>query len=1147
MLKSRHKALFLYIRDSHLLKGENMFVFCEDFKRYDENYKPYGIDIEACSTLWHKHIRADVDGMAIATCGNKYFLKAPSVSTYSAEYEFSFNYISNSAAITLYSGYERVDRSGYEIVLFWNGEEEQLYVTLRTLLEDRTDTEVKRSVKSTFSPMRDKTATVTLTVNEESISIASTGSDDVIFFAPSKMGEVGFGRPNYIGEVIFRKAKIAADLEIKTVAAPVKVEIPLNEGGSMPLTVEYELYECCECRYLKATLDGGPQYRQNYKYYDPEGTREQYIVEHWYITKPYVTYGKNRFYLSMGEINTSDGLHWKGILDVYLGMVEFPVTVTFPVGREESDYGFGYENLRVEGYLNQNGKAEYSFSKNGEYLGEVSSPDTFTLLSPENKCAVSMIEDTVYEAESVREHFRRSHFFAEGESIDFAIKTNTDKKYITYKAELRTVYDELIEPLTVDKEGKITHAPMPVGVYRIHLFVYYGDEILTELDTVFEVFDKEGKKCPPLEAGLPVLFSMPNEQKYLDRDRFDPWSPPKAYNAEHFYALSTFVGYVAERKRVWEVVRKFGRELYSWCNRRSYGSREAADYKKHTDLIKNSKYIAYPQKYEWDSMRSDFMARCYWPEMTELCALLDKFLDERVGAREKLGLARGGKVTQEVVDNLYKYYQHEWYDYACAAITEELRSVNKSLTELNPNWKRAHYGPVTVYGAMLRSYPLSRSYGFNVSDFLSDEMYTGFCQLEDYPSSCAYQTLRGAFTVGTLLAKFPRLVIHPEQYTSSRGGCIDGHVKHANPPLGKCDIPIWFNTTHAREFVYNAAVKTPDGYRFWDTYGFMHRDLPECEDDYFVKNWKHVISHKPKSLMKSPVFFAEFPESEDLYETEFIPDKKRHVVYNVSEEGIAHLYEVSRLFGLPMGSFASWEALDTLTKDDTDLIILPTTVGLSEERLLKIRKLHSEGVALFATSRVDGLEDLFGVEYAPEKKKFFTVEALGESEDVYPFTEAFNYKSSGAEVRMRASGNPVYFTYGKTALLNLAAYSVGRTHFKEHPYLGRATNSDLYYKVTAELLRELTSPLAVSDGSCGITLFNDESGNELLLAIDYSRHDPSELERKREYKITLNLDYTDCVSLDGKPVRKLISEKGRLDGIVVTLRQHESALIKLIR
>ena len=101
-------------------------------------------------------------------------------------------------------------------------------------------------------------------------------------------------------------------------------------------------------------------------------------------------------------------------------------------------------------------------------------------------------------------------------------------------------------------------------------------------------------------------------------------------------------------------------------------------------------------------------------------------------------------------------------------------------------------------------------------------------------------------------------------------------------------------------------------------------------------------------------------------------------------------------------------------------------------------------------------------------------------------------------------------------------------------------------KTVKNLILELTSPIAISDGA-GITMLKDVSGNTILVAIDYSRHDQSELELERESVIRFNEgEYTDAESVTGIPMRKLISKSGRLDGIVITLRQHESAIIKLI-
>lgn len=1127
-----------------------MLLLQENFALYDEDYIPYGIEIEAASALWHKHVRPVKGGMAIAACGNKYLLKAPRLEACEMDFCFSFDFVTDFAGATLYFGYDKATRSGYALDICWDKKAKTVSYTLKTLCEDQSGAEQTKRTPTDFFPDASKKCRVSLTVDKDGCLVRVGEEEATRFQAPVKGGAIGFGRPNFTGEILCHSVTLSAELERSVLHGPVRVEIPLDEGATMPLNVTYTLFEIRNAHFLTATLDGGPQYREQYKYYDPSGTRGQYNEELIFMERPYVLYGEKRFYLSMDTLNTSGPLHWKGILDTYLDMKKLPFSITVPIEGDTANagLGFGYEGFFATGFASQAGRAEYNFSHDGAFLSKTVFPDTFRLRSPEKKHAASIIEDTVYEAEAVRAHFRRGHYFCEDEPILFTVEAHTDKKYITYKAELQNAFGEAMEALFVESDLRIMHAPLPVGVYRIALSVLYGGENLSVQSTVFEVYDKEGKRCPPLESGLPLLFSTPSEQKYLDRDKFDPWSPAEPKNSEHFYALCCFTGYVGERKRVWQAIKKFGRKWYAWVNFRTYGDAEGCDCKKHLDAIKNADYLGYPIPYAFNgSLRCDYMSEYFWNGSEALRDLLDAFLDGRESehAREKVGYVRGGRMTQECVDNLYKYYQHAWYAYAGAAIRTAVEEQNEILGAYNPCHKRAYYGPVTVYASMLRSYSLSRCYGFEISDYLSDTLYTGFCQLEDYPAACAYQTLRGPFAVGTVLSKVPRLVIYPEQYASDRGGCIDGHVKFANPPLGKYEIPIWYSTTHAREFVYNTAVKTADGYRFWDTYGFMHRDFDEAADDAFIRDWRYVRAHKPHAMKRSPIFFAEFAAEEDTYETDFVPDCGQHTVYNPSEEGVAHVYEVMRLCGLPMGAFAAWDALDTLRAEDTDLIVLPSTASLSEQRLQKLRRLHAEGVSLLAVSRVDGLEDLFGVSYAPQKERIYTLSADGKEETTYPYTEVFLYRSAGAEIKMTASGMPVFFKKGNAVLLNLAAYSVGRIHFKEHPYLGRATNSDLFYEVTERLLRTLVSPTAEANRA-GITLFEDEDGKDLLLAIDYSRHDPSEIQKEREYTVTLHGNYKNAVAVDGRPMRRLISESGRLDGITLTLRRHESALVWLI-
>jgi hypothetical protein len=263
-----------------------MFTFVEDFKRYDEKYKPYGIDIEAATHLWHSHIRPEKDGMAIAAPGNKYFLKVPSVKEYSAEFEFSFDYITDFAGAIIYFGFDRATSSGYELSVKWNKNDSAVTLTLVRLVSDGVAESKSETVPCSFFPSKGITASVKLALKGDTATVLASGCPEVKFSSIDSQGAVGFSRPDFIGEIIYKRVCFTADADERSLRPPVKVEIPLLEGGTMPLTVKYELFEVLGERYLRATLDGGPKDRPNYEYYDPEGTRGQYVVESWYMPRP---------------------------------------------------------------------------------------------------------------------------------------------------------------------------------------------------------------------------------------------------------------------------------------------------------------------------------------------------------------------------------------------------------------------------------------------------------------------------------------------------------------------------------------------------------------------------------------------------------------------------------------------------------------------------------------------------------------------------------------------------------------------------------------------------------------------------------------------------------------------------------------------
>lgn len=1121
-----------------------MYTFEEKFTCWDNDYKPYGIRIESCSDLWHKHARATENGYIVYCTGNKYLLDMPETESFNLSLDYSFNVLDVYAGISAFFGYNEVCHSGYELRAEWKKPERTLHLTVFEIKEERYAVVASAVLENVEFPIVKKIYTLSLHMKNGCLSIDASGTT-AHFELLAQSGMLGFSRPKFVGNVTFHSVFAQCDEVELSVRKTVNVTIPTVNGGTMPLEVEYKLFTANGKSYVTATLDGGPQYRdeKNYCPY-PVNRKGQYSVERWFMQKPYVRLQNKNYYFSMGEIRLTDPhLAWKALLYPLMNFVDLPVSVTVPVESENlNEVAFGYENLTVLGYRLQSGKNEFNFSADGEYLGETVFPDTFYLCSPKEKRAVKIIPERTFDYEIVKSHFERNHYFAEDEEICFTVFSSTDKKYITYEAELQNVFGEGIEKIEV-VNGVIKHSPLAVGVYRIHLTVNYGDKPLKEIDTAFEVFDETGERCAPLESGLPVLFSMPNEQQYLDRDPFDPWNSGKPANLEHFYSCSAFTGHVAEHKRTWEITKRFGRSWYVWLS--DHRTMIDHDLDKHTEILKNGDYIYYPSDYEWAVLRSDTFKDVYWRQMPKVAALLDEFLDGLEGAREKVGYIRGEKVTEEHITRLHKYYINDWYLLLKSRLAEAFKEQNRELKAVNPNFKRACYGPFNVYVSNMRTSKLAEFCGFETDEKLSDVIYTGFAQFEDYPFSCAYQTYRGAFGAGTTLVKAPNLVLYPEQYKSSSGGCIDGAVYFAHPPIGAYNMPDWFNTTLTREYVYNTARKTEEGFGYWNTYGFMKSDLTDEDIDPFIRDWKYVLRHPPRRPLRSAVYICEFDDGDNGFEEDF-PGWR--APYNISEEGIGYLYETSRLAGLPSGFFASWQTFLGVTAEDTDLIVLPSTVSAPKEALEHVRKLYSEGVSIIAVSRVDGLEDLFGVRYAPKEVHYYSIDGDGEHENVYPYTAVAGYEAVAAKASLYAEGTPIVFENGRTAIFNLSPAAIGRSYFFCKAENSRTSLSTLLRKNSIALMRDLSSPKAMAESvNCGITFFEDTKNNKMLLVIDYSDYDQEKQEIATEKTVLLkDCSYTNAEAVDGREIRCLRSENGSLDGIAISLRPHESALIRLL-
>ena len=1137
-----------------------MYIWNESFKTFDDSCQPYGITVE-CSTYYqHKLTRITENGYTVSCKGNRYFYNVPVICDFHTSLEYSFSYLSDSVGFSVIFRYDMRKRHGLEIDCTF--EDGKIIIGLYEISPLNRRLIGEKITKDYLPLSENKIYTLDFTADGSSVRGIIDGIE-FEFFGVLQLpaGCIGFSRNGFVGEIILHNAAVSTEEINETVIYSGKVEIPVLHGGNIPFTLDYSTVKRNEEYYIDYKFDGGAQYRENYPYYPRE--TGQYCVEQARLTNPYVRVyydddkekDSKKIYLKNGMLTTTDPeLHWRHLLDRFFDITTLPLYGSVKIDGVcgSMQIVFGYDYAHFEGYYVQaGGPIEFLYDMNSKLIKESPPPkiDYCEVLSPSGKAVMDIIPPDCYDIDAVRKHFESNHYFAENERINFELVFNTKKipEFITVTAELRDVYDDMISELDVHNAGNlhfsVAHAPLAIGCYRVVFKIYYGT-LLHEENTVFEVFDETGKKCPPIESGLPFIFSMPNEQKYLDRDSFDPWNPRPSCNMEHYYACVSFTGDIAVRKKTWELTKPLGRSWYVWLS----NHRTLTDYdcnaEDSIDIIKNADYIYYPVDGEWACLRHDLYTN-YFGTYNNLYILdiLNEFLDKKE-LREKIDYNKGGAIESRHITALHLVCMQEWYDYANKKITEAFYRNSEWLKSINPNIRRACYGPIPVYNARNKSYAFLKAFGYGNAEYLAKNIFTGFAQFEDYPSACAYQTYENTFAAMTLLLYCPELKLYPEQYKSSYGGCIDGAVFYAHPPVGRFHVPVYFNTTHAYEYVYNTAFRLADGFHYWKHRGFMRRDIPGDESEYFVRAWKHVVLHEPADQLKSTAFIADFFTGDDRYETLL----HNQIFYNINEENANYLYKSAKCAGIPTGFGLKWDVVRLLSADETDLIIVPSTKNAPREALDALRELYVSGVSLFAISDIDGLEDIFGV--APKqrenKRRVTTLSTEFEKENIYPYDAEFKYDANGAEILLYADGEAVLFLKDRAALLNTGAASLGREHHPDMFSIDRKSMSTLLETVCKKMMLRLSSPIAVSD-NCGISLFNDKNGKTLLLAIDYSPYGNKMIDREvTESTIVFNVDsFAGARSINNVDISALKDKNGILRQLLIKLRTHESAMIEL--
>ncbi|MBQ9082180.1 MAG: hypothetical protein IJY28_01615, partial [Clostridia bacterium] len=763
--------------------------------------------------------------------------------------------------------------------------------------------------------------------------------------------------------------------------------------------------------------------------------------------------------------------------------------------------------------------------------------------------------------DAVVEHFKYNHYFEASEQVRFTLEfaTTKDCDYFSAEAVIWDAYEtrRLAGCTVALTEGhrEFNHfpringyhilwadadfAPLPVGVYQIEFRILYGGQEYKRISHTFEVFDRYSDQNPALASGLPFAFSMPKEHKWLAHNSFDPWSPARSCDVEHYITCVTDTPIEAESRRIWTLLPLFKRQWFVWL-----GPRTCNDFRseRHQVVLRHADYAYYGM----DSGVEDWLGPCsIFPFRADLWEysrmrnpfqkrLLKEFFAVHPEAADVLHYTPTDKTMPvEVFERFMEIYHQQWKTLVVERTLDIFRTQNQELAALNPRLRRAMYGPIHTYvtpNLTAKTLPL---FGLPCDHRLSDTVFTGFAVLEDYPYACAYQPWRGAFLLMTLLPHVPGLRIYPEQYGGGMGGCIDGAVKFAHAPMGKYDLPVRHNASHTIEFVYNTPYLTRDGFRYWDTYGFHRSDRSPEEMRQEGAAWGHVVQSKPVRPLRTMAFAVDYTDPDDIFHSFSTGSGRRHALYNISEAGSGLLHECARIAGLPNGFGVRMQDFALLNRDNCDVLVLTSMADAAPETRNEIRRLYREGVNLVAVSDVAGLEDLFGVKPCSAHAQVTEIHDGTGTEYVYGMDAGFHYAPDGAQVLLTANdGLPVVLSTERTLLINTDVTALGCEDISK---ICVCNAPHFVGKLLPRLLRQeltrLSRPLAQGEDRVGVTLFETADGRIELMLTDYTPFDNLP-HNGREIAVRLNMEQLSDVHSSHTLF------VGRKNGIVREIRMH---------
>ncbi len=1161
-----------------------MFRLYENFSVCDDNKQPYSLETERHTAIDDLHARVENGVFGFHSIGNRFVFKTPSLAQVNISLRFGFTSLYEfSPNFHLLFHYNTQTWQGEGLRLIYHLDDS---VTLSYILLDKMRVEEKAAVTLRGIQMKEGDwyeLSVSITKGQLSGTLCGQSFS---FDVGDGCGAVAIERKNYIGSWLLDEVCITSeDVIEETMLLPKQtVSIPLTGGGDIPYQLTWQAQKENERSYVYLTLSGGTVTRPKNR----EDRPGQYVAERDILTAPYVllqngTQSQKIYFYNDRKILSDPNVYWD-CLKLYWQCPELPleqkVAISMDLLTDDLTITYGYESFEATGYMMQAiGATEYVFDRSGKLLYEGVTPGEsfYSIQSPADKKAVSFVPADCYDREAVLTHLKENHYFSIDEPITMTLQLHTrlNLDYVKVQAEIRDVYDRktlaTLSPSVTAAESllgyegidcMVQHAPMAEGVYRIAFVVFYGDSEYKRYSCVFEVYDEKSTVSPAVASGLPYVFSMPNEQKWLSRNTFDLWSPMPSCDAEHYISAVTDTPMEGERKEVWRMLPPFKREWFAWLQYRTCNDWEMEN---HMDVVKHADYLYYPAPVELYPLRNDLYLLQTYNYNPEIRGYLRKFLSENPAIAEQLSFDLGeeenaeklqmlvdetemdrteGGLTYDNLKELLDLCHEEWFSFVLDRLHQNFIDQNSEMKAINPNFKRAIYGPFNQYVSCTLSYHTIRSFGLIPDESLSRDVYTGFAVFEDYPYSCAYQTYRGAFGVMTTLLHVPKLVIYPEQYKGSFGGCIDGAVKFSHAPMGAYNIEPYMNSTHAFEFVFNTPYRTDEGYQYWRTYGFHRPDFGPALWEQLVRDWHYAIDYQPQQPCRTIAFAAEYTDAEDVFDCRIPTLARTASLANRSEQAHGYLYECCREGGLNAGFAVKLNTLTTLSATECSILVLPTLAQATPEVIAAIRRLYAEGVALIAVSDIPGLEDLFGVRECRRVADVHTLYYADACERVYPSEAALYYEADGAEVLLSANDKlPLVLRHNRTLLLNAAVTDMGYECFEGMAGKGRRSVSTLLRRCVKQAVRQLNSQPVLGE-NVGVTLFKTKTGETVLLAIDYTPFDNRPHDTR---KAIVSLDLEGVIGAQADvPLTQVKDDTGRLRELRFDIAPHGFCFIKLL-